>query len=220
MQENIVLQSIDYCSSIIIPKVDKERKYQKKCASPGSLAKTELLHRVFDDHFIETQSKHLKSDQTRKLAYHLGFLSSAYQTRKNFSRPLAIALALCLVATCVYAAADWWLAFGIFAMGSIALSYLLKRSVTQHTVFFSKSGHAPLVYIAHKGQAGNSVKQFVEHLQQRIEASSLPDSINPLPEETKLLRQFYESAFVSESEYQQCRDLILSLYPKRMAGVN
>ena len=215
MEEKIVLQSFDYSPTELVPVEEERRNIQCKIHCHGPSNKIRLTHKVFDNKFIESERFHKKSEERKKVSYHLGFLNPEPEHAWVFNKALVAISFIMLVAAIICASLQLWLPMLAPLAVLFPLAYGAYLSLNKQTVFRSKAGHAPLVFISYKKRNPKSIKTFISQLSERIERSRLSEAVNPLPEETKLLRRFFEAGFFTQGEYEIYRDAVFQKYPKR-----
>lgn len=218
MEEKIVLQSLDYSPAAITPPDEEQRVIDKKILSRGNARSVRLCHKLFNVRFIETEKTIKNTEKSSDIAYFIGFLNPDPVKKWHFSK---VTLALLLVVVCFLGgtlfAQQWLIAAALFLSLGL-LGYRLFLSLEKQVFFKTVHGEAPLLFLSYKNKSAASVDEFIALLAQRISKNPMPESVNVLPEETKLLRRFFEAGFFSKEEYEFHRDKIFSRYPSKNHG--
>ncbi len=213
--EEIILESRDVIEQLVPPS-GRNREVQHTLCCQGNAKNTRIHYRLLNDYFVEIVQEQTKTQPSSKkviIAFHVGFFKS---------KPL---WSLTAVAWWFYGAVIFLAVFGILylvmpnlygmigaaALFSMCLFFYIK-SIHVQRLFVTRIAKAPLLKIPHRDLPGQEGKLFIEQMKKAIDSYPLPYNINPLAEETKLLRASQERGIFTEKEYKKYRDLILQRY--------
>lgn len=215
MEESIVLQSVDYGTSKILPKESEHRTQELGFECQGSRSNAQFSFKLFDQCFIESELRNVKTGTVNAMAFHVGFLGSNPTSSWSYNRfsIAALAVSFCVIAICLLL--KEWLFAAEFLLLLALNVYVVYKSIKKKVVFLSKSASAPLLTFWSPINGGKRLQVFVTALQEKIEKHPLPAEVQILPEETKLLRLASERALLSVEEYEVARKRLLKLYPKK-----
>jgi hypothetical protein len=219
--ENIVLQSEGFDQPCLEPptlsaeNVDFDLTYSAN----------QQTHRIrlFSQAFLE-QSKGERSQNspTERVSYHVGFLSPKPLVIQREKRHLLIGALSILAITAGISLFGWAWGMELFTaalatttMLSASFFFLYLKSKKHLTLFVSRTAKAPLIIIDTNTENARAIEAFTQLLSETIAANQLPSGINPLAEETRLLRTFKEAGFISSERYTRYREAIFKQYPSK-----
>ena len=216
MSETIVLESDAYQTRDLQPPDQAARKME--CVLRG-----EDDHRclrelsLFNQQFVELGKQCKRNKPMQKVALHVGFLSPASSQSWIINYPLFLGALVGVFGVVGFGYFKIWWAAALVALVAGLLASVAIRQLDRITVIFSAHAHAPIAHLSEKCFGKQPVAQFTKHLAKHIAQHPLPKGTNALAEETKLLRRLLEAGFIGQEAYEQYRQQLLALYPKRAA---
>lgn len=215
MVEEIILESRNP-AALPLPPTGKARQLTAEYPGRSKRAQGELRYRLFNEKFIEVQHRSVKNNTDKKLIFAVGFLTKKNKTRWDLQWFwLYLCIASLMVTLVSYYILDHHLTAVGSAVAALILFVIFISSLRKYSVFFSEHARAPLVVIPHFNRRRAELDAMVDELSLAIKSNPLSTYVQPLAEETKLLREFFEKGFFSENEYLQFREKIFKKYPKK-----
>jgi hypothetical protein len=214
MVEEIILQSRNP-AALPPPPIGKARKLTAEYPGRSIRAQSATRYRLFNGQFIEVQHRNAKNNADKKIIFAVGFLAKKTKIRTELQWLwFYLSVASLMGAFVGYFILDQDSVAAGSATAAIILLAIFGFSAKKYSVFFSEHALAPLVVIARSGKHEAELHAMVDELSLAIKNNPLSKYVNPLAEETKLLREFCEKGFFSEQEYLQLREKIFNKYPK------
>ncbi len=216
MVEDIILESPDKATSQLLPPADDARHINFEYVVKPKFSANQFQYRIFNDSFLEIEKRDKHGRKIGRTAFHLGLLEPQPKKRRSTAWLVFTGALLTAVAAGVMAVLlkDWALASGTGAF-SMMLFIVHYCSYREESLFFSRSGKAPLIALSHRCGCKKSLQQFVEQLKSRIEKNTLPASSQYFAEETRWHRTLNEQGWLSNDEYQKARNRIMKQFNRR-----
>lgn len=218
MVEDIVLESPEVAASVLVPPAESGRRVDYEYTLYPRFTSYHLHFRLVNDCFIEIEKRDKQGKMLAQTAFHVGLLESQPKKTRStawmtFAGAILTGVAAGMIA---YMLQDWILAIstGLFSLSLFIVHYFSYR---EHSIFFSRSGKAPLISLSHRSRCNKSLRQFIELLQQSIERNTLPASSQYFAEETRWHRMLKEQGWITDHEYQKARTRIMKQFNRKVS---